>query len=524
MALLRSIATVGGWTLGSRVLGLVRDMLIARVLGSGMEAEAFFVAFRLPNMFRRLFAEGAFNAAFVPMFARRLEEDGQEQARRFAEGVMAVMLVGLLLLTILAQIFMPWLLVLLAGGFIGDADEPGKYDLAVQFSIITFPYLLFMSLTALQGGVLNSLHRFAHAAAAPILLNVVAIVALAVVAPLTGLPGHTLVWAVAVAGMLQFLWLVIACRRAGIGLRLPLPRLDPPVRRLFRLMGPGLVGAGVMQINGLIGTQIASWQDGAISWLSYADRLYQLPLSLIGVAIGVVLLPELTRHLRGNRNDDAMITHNRCLELALLLSLPAAVALVVVPQPIVSVLYEGGKFGADDVRAVTLAIAAYAIGLPGYVLIKTLATGFYAREDTATPFNVAIADVAANIVISLSLFWWLGYLGIAIATSIAAWINCGLLYWLLRRRRFLVVDDRLRRRVPRIVISSLLMGAAVWGAALLLQPALASGSSLMQVVALAMLVGAGMAVYGLACLLTRASSLAELRAVMRRQHGGGAST
>lgn len=518
MALLRSIATVGGWTMGSRVLGLVRDMLIARVLGTGMEAEAFFVAFRLPNMFRRLFAEGAFNAAFVPMFARRLEEEGQESARRFAEGVMAVMLVGLLLLTILAQIFMPWLLVLLAGGFIGDQDEPGKYDLAVQFSIITFPYLLFMSLTALQGGVLNSLHRFAHAAAAPILLNLVAIIALAVAAPLTGLPGHTLVWGVAVAGVCQFLWLVIACHRAGIALRLPRPRLDPSVRRLFRLMGPGLVGAGVMQINGLIGTQIASWQDGAISWLSYADRLYQLPLSLIGVAIGVVLLPELTRHLRGSNPDDAMITHNRSLELALLLALPAAVALVVIPHPIIAVLYEGGEFTAADTRAVSMALAAFAVGIPAYVLIKALAPGFYAREDTATPFNIAIADVAANIVISLALFWWLGYLGIAIATSIAAWLNAALLYWLLRRRGLLVVDSRLRARLPRILLSSLLMGAAVWGLALLLRAPLADGG-LMQLVALAVLVGVGMAVYGLACLVTRAASPAELRAVLRRQRG-----
>ena len=516
MPLLRSIATVGGWTMGSRALGLVRDMLIARVLGTGMEAEAFFVAFRLPNMFRRLFAEGAFNAAFVPMFARRLEEEGQESARRFAEQVMAVMLVGLLALTVLAQITMPWLLALLAGGFIGDEDQPGKYGLAVQFSIITFPYLLFMSLTALQAGILNSLHRFAHAAAAPILLNVVAIVALAVVAPLTGLPDHTLVWAVAVAGVCQFLWLVVACHRAGVALRLSLPRLNPSVRRLFRLMGPGLVGAGVMQINGLIGTQIASWQDGAISWLSYADRLYQLPLALIGVAIGVVLLPELTRQLRGGRPDDAMISHNRCLELAVLLSLPAAIALIVIPQPIVAVLFEGGRFGPDDTRAVSFAIAAFAVGLPAYVLIKTLATGFFAREDTATPFNVAIVDVAANVVISLALFWWLGFLGIAIATSIAAWINAGLLFWLLRGRGNLVLDARLRRRLPRIVLSSLAMGIVVWLAAQWLGPLFAQGL-VVQVVALAALVLAGLAAYGAASLVTGAASIAELRGVMRRQ-------
>lgn len=515
MSLLRGIATVGGFTMASRVLGLVRDILIARVLGSGPVADAFFVAFRFPNLFRRLFAEGAFNAAFVPLFGRRLEEEGLDSARRFAEQVLAVMLTGLLALTILAQIAMPWFIYAIAAGF---ADDPAKFELAVRFSIITFPYLLFMSLTALQGGVLNSLGRFAHAAAAPMLLNVVMILALAVAAPVTGLPGHVLAWAVAAAGMCQFLWLVVACHRAGIALRLPRPRLGPPVRRLFRLMGPGLVGAGVMQINLLVGTQIASWQDGAVSWLSYADRIYQLPLALIGVAIGVVLLPQLTRSLRGGRADEAMATHNRCIELGLLFSLPAAVALILVPRPIIAVLYQGGAFGAEATEATAAALGAFAFGLPAYVLIKALAPGFYAREDTATPFNVAIADVAVNIVLSLLLFRWLGFVGIAIATAAAAWINTGLLGWILYRRGSLRLDGRLRRRLPRIFASALLMGVAVYCAARALDPAFA-GAPALRAGALVLLVGTGLAAYLAASLACGAVALRDLRQMLRRPPG-----
>src|SRR5262252_5559675 len=311
MALIRSIATVGGYTMASRVLGFIRDVLIAHALGAGFAAEAFFVSQRYPNLFRSLFAEGAFNAAFVPQFARRLEGEGHEAARRFAEQVMAVMTSVLLVFTIIAQAGMPWLMYLLAGGF---ADTAPKFALSVTLTQVTFPYLLFMSLTALQGGILNSLHQYMHAAAAPILLNVVMIAALLIVAPFTVKPEDTayiLAWAMTVAGVGQFLWMVIACHRAGMDLHLPWPRLTPEVRRLFRLMVPGIIGSGVMQLNLVIGTQIASWQDGAVSYLSYADRIYQFPLAVVGSAAGVVLLPELSRHLRAGRDDTAMATLNR---------------------------------------------------------------------------------------------------------------------------------------------------------------------------------------------------------------------
>jgi putative peptidoglycan lipid II flippase len=489
--MLRAIATVGGITMASRVLGFARDILIARLIGAGAEADAFFVAFRFPNLFRRMFAEGAFNAAFVPIAARELIERGRDEARRFAEEALAVLLAALLLLTIACQVAMPWLMLALAPGF---AVEPAKYDMAVQFTQITFPYLLLMSLTALYGGVLNTVKRFAAAAAAPMLLNVVLILALAVAIPLTGQPGLTLAWAVAIAGVVQLLWLVMACRRAGIALRLPRPRLTPRVRRLLRLMGPGVLGAGAMQINLVIGTIIASLEPGAVSYLYYADRVYQLPLGVIGAAVGVVLLPELAHRIRSGREQAAVEGLNRAIELTLLVTLPAAVGLAVLPGPIVTVLFQRGAFGAAEAEATAAVLAAFAAGLPAFVLVKALTPAFYAREDTRTPFIYAIAGMAANTVGALALFPLMGFLGIPIATSAAAWLNLGLVARRLAELGHLAPDERLKRMTPRIVVASLAMGAALVLAKTALEPALAGGLAL-KVGALAALVLGGAALY-----------------------------
>ena len=512
MALIRSIATVGGYTMASRVLGFVRDILIARVLGTGYVADAFFVSQRFPNLFRSLFAEGAFNSSFVPLFARRLSEEGAAAARRFAEQVLAVLLSVLLAFTFLAQLAMPWLMHVIAPGF---AAHPEKFALAVQFTQITFPYLLFMALTALQGGVMNALGRFAHAAAAPILLNVVMILALVLVTPLTGMPGHVLAWAMAVAGVCQFLWLVIACHYAKIPLRLPLPRLTPSVRRLMSLMVPGIVGAGVMQINLVIGTIIASLQPAAVSYLYYADRIYQLPLAVIGSAVGVVLLPELARQLRGARPHEAMATQNRCIEFAMLLTVPAAVALIIVPVPIIAVLFQRGAFAPEATRPTALALAAYSAGLPAYVLVKALTPGFFAREDTATPFRYAIISLVANIVLSLSLFHFIGFLGIAASTALASWVNVAMLAITLHRRGHLRLDQRLVERLPRILLASAVMGAGLWWGAGRLQAAFA-GPLAVKSGALALLVGGGLVLFGLAALLLGATDRSELRRFRRR--------
>lgn len=514
MGIIRSVATVGGYTLGSRVLGFVRDVLIARAIGTSAVADAFFVALRFPNTFRSLFAEGAFNSAFVPQFARRVEGEGLAAARTFAEQVLAVLLVTLLAFTMVAQIGMPWFIYLIASGF---ADDPEKHRLSILFTQITFPYLLFMSLTALQGGVLNSLHRFGQAAAAPILLNVVMIFALVAVEPFTGMPGHVLSWAVAVAGVGQFLWMTIACHRAGVALRLPAPRLTPGVRRFLRLMLPGIIGAGVMQVNLLIGTQIASWlEDGSISYLYYADRIYQLPLAVIGSALGVVLLPELSRALRGGRAAEADGQLNRGLEFAALLTLPATVALVAVPFPIIVGVYEHGAFTRAASVATAGALAAYSIGLPAYVLAKALTTCFFAREDTRTPFRFAVVSMAANIVLSLALFPFLAHVGVALATALASWVNVAQLGFRLHRDGHLMADARLRSRLWRIALASLLMGMALWFAARHLAPAF-DGALAIKVAALAALVLGGLAVYGVLALLFGAVRPAELRDTLRRR-------
>ncbi len=518
MALVRSLATVGGYTGISRILGFLRDILIAAAVGTGPVADAFFVAFRLPNLFRRLFAEGAFNAAFVPLFARRLEEGGQAAARAFAEHSLAVLLTIVLAITALAMAFMPWLMVVLAPGF---AAEPEKYDLAVQLSRITFPYLLFMALVALLGGVLNSLYKFAAAAAAPILLNVVFIGALLFVLPLTGRPGHVLAWSVAAAGIGQFLLLAVAAHRAGMALRLARPRLTPGVKRLLKLMAPGIASAGAMQINLMVGTIIASLQAGAVSYLYYADRVYQLPLGLIGVAFGVVLLPELSRKLRAGAEGEAMASLNRGLEFALLLTLPATVALLVIPWPIVIVLFERGAFGRAASDATAWALAAYAGGLPAFILIKLLNPAFFAREDTMTPLKLALAGVVANIVLSLALYWLLaprgfGHVGLALATALSAWLNVLLLAWTLRGLGFLRLDGRLMRRLPRIGAASLAMGAVLWAAQAGLMPWF-GGATAMRVLGLVLLVSAGLIVYAGLAFALGALDRAELAGLLRRK-------
>jgi putative peptidoglycan lipid II flippase len=459
MNLIKASATVGGMTLMSRVLGFVRDILIARYLGSGPIAEAYVVAFRIPNLFRRITAEGAFNSAFVPLYAKRLQGEGPASARRFAEEAASVMATGLLILCVAAQIAMPFLMPGLAPGF---ADEPGKFETAVDFTTITFPYLLFISLVALMGGVLNSHGKYFAVGAVPVLLNVVMIAAIVLLTPLLPSAGHALVWGIALAGVAQLCAMAWAVRRNGIVLRLRRPRLTPAVKRLLRLTIPGVVSGGVTQINLLVGTMIATLQAGAVSWLYYADRVYQLPLGVVGVAMGVVLLPEIARRLRAGDPGGANWNQNRGLELALMLTLPAALALAVIPEPIARVLFERGAYTADDSAATGLALSIFAFGLPAFVLIKVFSPGFYAREDTATPMWFAIACVILNTALGVSLFFWIGFAGIPIAEATAAWTNVGLLAFTLWRRGHYTPDAQLKRRLSRVVLASIAMGVALW--------------------------------------------------------------
>lgn len=516
--LLRAFATVGSLTAVSRVLGFIRDILMAAALGTGPVADAFFVAFRFPNLFRRLFAEGAFNAAFVPLFATRLERDGKAAAKAFAEQALAALTAALLLLTALCLLAMPWLMQVIAPGF---TDDPEQFALAVELTRIAFPYLLAMALVALLSGVLNALYRYAAAAAAPILLNLFFIAAIILVLPhFRDAPGQVLAWTVCLAGLGQLLLLLWAAKRAGMALRMPRPRLTLEIRRLWRLMLPGVASAGAMQFNLLVGTMIATLQAGAVSYLYYADRLYQLPLGIIGIGIGVVLLPELARKLRAGRDDEAHSSLNRALEFSLLLTLPATAALLVAPFPIISVLFERGAFDAEAARLTAWALAAFAIGLPAYVLVKVLQPPFFAREDTVTPLRFALASVAANLILSLLLFFTIGFVGIALATALSSWLNVLLLAGRLRRRGFLHFDARLRRRLPRSLAAALAMALAL----ILLQPLLAdlfAGGEIERILALALLVMAGGGLYFLLAFALRAVEPADFRAAFRRKTTSG---
>ena len=513
MTPLRSIATVGSYTLISRVLGFARDIFIAAMLGAGPIADAFFVAFKLPNFFRRLFAEGAFNAAFVPLFSRRLASAGQAEARSFAVAVLSVMVVFLYLFVLLLQIFMPYLMYGFAPGF---ADDPENFQLAIDLTRITFPYLLFISLVSLLGGVLNSLGRFAAVAATPIILNIVLIGALFIATPYLPSSGHALAWGVAVAGAAQLVWLVIALHRAGMDLPLRWPRLTPGVRRLLRLMVPGAIGAGVVQINLLIDVVIASiLPTGAISYLYYADRVNQLPLGVVGIAIGTVLLPLLSRQLREGAHADAKYTLNRGIEVALLLTIPAAAALLVIAGPIITVLFERGQFTVESSTATAHALMAYALGLPAYVLVKVLGPAYFSREDTITPVKIAIVCVIFNVALSLTLIHFLAHVGIALATALSAWLNATLLVIILRRRGYHNLDERLRIRLIRIALSSCCMAALLWLGLQGLENTFASTTPV-RIVGLVVLVIGGLGAYAMLALVTGAAQLADLKRMLLR--------
>ena len=513
MKLLRSTAIVAVWTLASRILGFARDILLAHYLGAVGVIEAFIVAFRFPNMFRRLAAEGAFAAAFVPLFSERLEQQGRREAMLFADRVFSVLVLVLAVFTVVVEIFMPQVLLVVAPGF--SAGRPELFDTAVLLTRLTLPYLLCMAIVAMMSGMLNSSYRFAAAAAAPILLNVILILGLLFARDRFETPAHMLAWGVAVSGIGQYVWLAWCCRRAGLGLRLRWPQITPAVKRLLKLMVPGLIAGGMTQINILVGTIIGTFLTGVVSYIHYADRVYQFPLGLVGIAIGTALLPELSRTLQTDEAR-ANAVQNRAIELAMVLTLPATAALIVIALPLITAMFQYGKFTPDAAAATAWALAVFATGLPAFVLIKVLSPSFFARQDTRRPMKYAVISMIVNLGLSPLLVWPLGvgYLGIPIATSVAAWINTGLLAWFLVRRGHLTLDARLLARLPRFALAALVMAGVLWPAADALWPWL-SGAVWQRVLSLLAVVIGGMAVYAACCLLLRAASVGEMKGMMR---------
>jgi putative peptidoglycan lipid II flippase len=684
--MLRAMMTVSGLTLVSRILGFLRDILIARFMGTGPVADAFVAAFRFPNMFRRIFGEGAYNAAFVPLFGRKREEEGEETAVGFARNTFSALVWVVGILTLVAIPCMHWLMMAVVPGFLpkyeedlgsigpgqafyerkvntrgareiyfqvtgeseaavrhwsartrledmrfvdadgnefrllarldakeshmtlgedqvvdssgfirtrldlsadshsgvgrevdprerffpregekilavvhglesgglarivlpekhrlesfhvrvaiepasGGADvpqatlrlyhnHPDNFDLTVALSRIMFCYLFFMALVAHLSGVLNTFKHFAMPAAAPILLNIVLVSALGLIWMMRWEGdleiGKTLAWGVALAGVLQFAALWVTCSRVGAVMVPHKPLWNPELKKLLLLMGPGVIAAGIQQVNLLVGGIIASFQQGAISTLYYADRVNQLPLGMIGIALGVVLLPEVTRLLRSGRESEAADSILRGMELAMLLTLPATAAMIAIHEPLIGGLFAGDKFDAEDVSKTGWALAGFALGLPGYVLIKVLQPSYFARENTKAPMIMAGVAVAVNIVCSLILFNLLrptgyGHVGIAIATAISAWVNVALLW--RGMDGFVKIPADEWKRLIRMVLASVVMGGVVWLAGVALGPWL-SGTQGQKIVALALIVGTGMTVYGILALAMRATSLAALR-------------
>jgi putative peptidoglycan lipid II flippase len=494
--MIRRIATVGGLTLVSRLTGFIRDVVMAAILGAGPVADAFFVAFRLPNHFRAIFAEGAFAAAFVPAYARTLEQAGLPAAKLFADQIAAALIAINLALLAVAMIFTPWVVSVLAPGL-----DPERFELAVALTRITFPYLALVSLETLFAGILNANNRFAAAAGAPILLNL-SIIGTLLLAPFFQDAGHAAAWGVLLAGILIAFVVGADAEMHGYGVRLRMPRLDEPTRRFLKALGPAIIGAGGVQLALFADTVIASFlPTGALSALYYADRINQLPIGVVGIAVGTVLLPEMSRRLAAGDEKGAAAAQARGIQLALLLTIPCAAAAMTIPDLIMRALFARGAFTAADAAAAGATLAAYSIGLLPFVLMRSFTAPFYARGDTVTPVKAALLAAAINIALKVALMGHLAQVGLALATSAGAWINLCLLAVFARRQGFAVSGAAIGKPVAKLIAAGVILAVALLAGAYGLEQALASMMFFREETTLAALVVLGAIVYSLAILL-----------------------
>ena len=495
--MIKRIATVGGLTLLSRLTGFIRDVVMAAVLGAGPVADAFFVAFRLPNHFRAILAEGAFNAAFVPAYARTLEQSGLPAARLFADRIAAALLVINIVLLGLALLYTPSVVGLLAPGL--DRD-PQRYDLAVTLTRVTFPSLLLVSMQTMISGELNANGRFAAAAGAPILLNVCMVVTLSLAYWFPN-AGYAAAWGVLLAGVAQVVLVGIDAEKHGFGLRFRAPKLDLATRKFLAALGPAIIGAGAVQLALFADTVIASFLPaGALSALYYADRINQLPIGVVGIAVGIVLLPEMSRRLAAGDTRGAAIAQARGIQLALLLTVPCAAASVAIPDLIMRGLFARGVFTAADAAAAGATLSAYAIGLLPFVMLRSFTAPFYARGDTATPVKAALLAASVNIALKVLLMGKFAQVGLALGTSAGAWINLTLLWLFARRKGFAVSGAGLGPVVKLLGAGAVLAGALFLGNRALSQ-ALAGLTHFREEITLVILLLAGAVLYALVVLL-----------------------
>ena len=492
MKLVKAMATVAGMTGLSRIAGFARDVLTAAYVGAGPIGDAFFVALKLPNLFRRITAEGAFSIAFVPMYSQKLETETEEIANDFASNAFMVMLSALTFLTIITVIFMPYVIRAIAPGF---ADDPMRSDLAVEFSRITFPYLVLISLTALLGGVMNAVNRFAPFAFAPVLFNVCLIVSL-LLSDYFETAGHAMSWGLFISGILQFVFLWVCSKRAGIHIKIQRPKFNADVKKILYVMGPAVIGAGVVHINLFADIIIASFLgEGSISYLYYADRLNQLPLGVVGIAVGTALLPMLSRAMVQEDKSEATHLFNRSLEYCMLLALPAAVALSVMPLSLITVLFERGAFTSSDSAITANILSAYAIGLPAYIAIKVFSTAHWSRQDTKTPVRISIIGTVLNIALSIIAIQYIGVVGIALATGLTGWLQIYMHIRALKDHPSAHFDTKLKTNMPKIIGASCVMGGAVYILAALLHEYIFSDAEVIKMAALGAVIIVGAIVY-----------------------------
>ena len=491
--MIKRIATVGGWTLISRISGFIRDVVMAAVLGAGPMADAFFVAFRLPNHFRAIFAEGAFAAAFVPAYARVLQQSGIDPAKLFADRIAAALIAINLVLLAFALLFTPWVVSILAPGLVND---PTRFDIAVALTRITFPYLALVSLETLLAGVLNANQRFAAAAGAPVLLNV-SLIATLLLAPYFQSAGYAAAWGVAIAGVAQVLLVAIDAEMRGVGIRFRLPKLDPNTRRFLKALGPAIVGAGGVQLALFADTLIASFlPTGALSALYYADRINQLPIGVVGIAVGTVLLPEMSRRLAAGDERGAALAQARGIQLALLMAVPCVAGAIAIPDLIMRALFARGAFTAADAAAAGATLAAYAIGLLPFVMMRSFTAPFYARGDTLTPVKAALLAAAVNIALKVVLMGPLAQVGLALATSVGAWINLTLLTIFARQQGFAVSGAGLRP-VIRLLLAGAVLAVALYFGSIWLAQAFAGLPYFREETTLAVLLFIGTIIYAI---------------------------
>jgi putative peptidoglycan lipid II flippase len=493
MNLIKATGTIGGLTMVSRVLGFAREMVFARIMGAGMAADAFALAFLIPNLFRRLFGEGAFAAGFVPLFSARLNgEGGMEEARKFAEEVMAVFLPILIAVTAIFMIFMPAFVWLLASGW---RDDPEKFALAVELTRITFPYVIFISLVSLFSGVLNSLTKFAAAAFAPALLNIALIVAQFVVPDGGPETARAMAVGVIAGGVLQLALCWGSVQRLGVSIGFRWPRMTGRVKELLLLILPATLGSGIYYISQFFYAYFATrLPEGSLVYMGFADRLNQLPLAIIGSALGTAILPTISRAVDLGHDRRAAEIQGQATELSMLLTLPAAIALIVTAGPIVAALFQGGRFSADDAATTALVLSIIVAGLPAYVMIKVLTPGFYARKDMKTPVKIAFAMLAVAVTANFLLIPILGIAALALTTAGSAWLNAIALYVILHARGHFRMEGWLIGRIVRQLVAAAAMAAVLW----LLQGQLAGsfdGSAGRRILGVGALVSAGGLVY-----------------------------